>query len=756
MASVTQTPTLSPVAGPPPASRAVELQIGGMTCAACAARIEKRLNKIDGVSATVNYATEKATVQAGGELTVEDLIGQVERAGYRAVPVEQRPDGDPESGRVRYLWRRLAVAMLLGVPAGDLAFVMVLVPRMRFEGWQWLLLALSLPVVTWCAWPFHRKAFTGLRYGATSMDTLVSIGIIAASGWSLYTIFAHGSADPSGGGWGALFTPGGSVYLEVAAGVTIFVLGGRLFEAKAKHTAGGALRALAELGAKDVAVLEDGGTEQRIDVRMLRVGDRFVVRPGEIVATDGVVVEGGSAVDTSAMTGEATPIEVMVGDEVIGGTVVLAGRLVVRADRVGADTQLAQLVRLVERAQQDKAGIQRLADRISAVFVPVVVVLALLTLIGWLLAGGTAEHAISAGLAVLIIACPCALGLATPTALLVASGRGAQLGVFIKGHQALESARAVDTVVLDKTGTVTLGRMTVVAVHPAPGRTRAELLRAAGAVEDASEHLVGRAIAALARAELGSLPMVTGFTALAGLGAGGAVEGRAVLVGSTRLAADADVIVPAELAAERNAEQEQGRTTVTVAVDGTAIGVLSLADVVKPGAAEAIAQLHRLGLATVLLTGDNAVTARAVAAEIGVAEVIAEVMPADKEATIARLQADGRVVAMVGDGINDAPALARADLGLAVVTGTDIALGASDIILVREELDVVPTAVRLARATLSTIRGNFVWAFGYNIAAIPIAAAGLLNPLIAAAAMAVSSLFVVTNSLRLRKLSPSR
>ncbi|MGH3591434.1 MAG: heavy metal translocating P-type ATPase [Pseudonocardiaceae bacterium] len=737
--------------------RTVELTVGGMSCASCAARVEKRLNRLDGVSASVNYATEKASVQASPRVTVAELIGQVERAGYRARLVE--PESAAEHGgdaaRVRYLWHRLVVALLLGTPLGDLSITQALVPSLRFPGWQWVLLAMTVPVVTWCAWPFHRKALTGLRHGTSSMDTLVSLGIIAASCWSLYTIFGNsGSSGSTDGVWGLIFSPGGSVYLEVAAGVTAFVLAGRLFEAKAKHTAGEALRALADSGAKDVAVLRDDGRQERIPIAALSVGDRFVVRPGETIATDGEVEQGACAVDTSTMTGESIPAEVSAGDQVTGGTIALAGRLVVRATRVGRDTQLAQLVELVQRAQSDKAGVQRLADRISGVFVPVVVVLAVLTLVAWWVIGGPMQHAISAALAVLIIACPCALGLATPTALLVASGRGAQLGVFIKGHQALESARAIDTVVLDKTGTLTTGRMAVVDIHPAQGVARGDLLRWAGAVEDASEHVIAQAITGLARRELGELPPVTEFTALAGLGARGVVDNQQVLVGSVRLLAEAGLALPAELDTVYAGWQREGRTAVAVAANGAVSGILALADTVKPSAARAVAQLHELGLRTVLLTGDNQATAAAVAAQVGITEVIAEVLPADKATTIEALQAQGRTVAMVGDGVNDAPALARADLGLAVISGTDVALDAADLILVRTDLDVVPTAIQLARATLRTIRGNFTWAFGYNVAALPIAALGLLNPLIAAAAMALSSLFVVSNSLRLRRFTP--
>ncbi|MGH3438914.1 MAG: heavy metal translocating P-type ATPase, partial [Sciscionella sp.] len=670
------------------------------------------------------------------------------------VPNEPNPADEPGSDRVRYLWRRLVVALLLGTPLGDLSITLALVPSLRFTGWQWVLLAMTIPVVTWSAWPFHHKAFTAARHGTSSMDTLVSLGVIASTCWSLYTIFGNnGAGEPTDGVWGLIFAPGGSVYLDVAAGVTTFVLAGRLFEAKAKRSAGGALRALAALGARDVAVLREDEREHRIPIDQLRVDDRFVVRPGETIATDGEVLAGACAVDTSAMTGESMPSEVSEGDAVTGGTVALSGMLVVRAARVGTDTQLSQLVRLVERAQTDKAAVQRLADRISGVFVPTVVTLAALTFVGWFLASGSAQQAFSTGLAVLIIACPCALGLATPTALLVASGRGAQLGVFIKGHQALESARAIDTVVLDKTGTLTEGRMSVVDLRAVGGVARATLLGYAAAVENASEHVVARAISAVASEELAQLPAVTGFRSLAGLGAGGSVDGHQVLIGSSKLFADNGVAVPEELATPLADWERAGRTTVLVAADDVAIGALALADTVKPSAAPAVAALRKLGMRTVLLTGDNSGTARAVAEEVGIDEVVADVLPSDKAVVIEKLRAEGRTVAMVGDGVNDAPALAGANLGLAVVTGTDVALGAADLILVRDNLDVVPTAIRLARATLGTIRGNLAWAFGYNLAALPLAAFGLLNPLIAAGAMALSSLLVVSNSLRLRNFA---
>jgi Cu+-exporting ATPase len=746
-------PLTSSVDQPSSAVQSIELSIGGMTCAACAARVERKLNKLDGVHASVNYATEKASVAASPEVSVAALIAQVERAGYHAAPIEpdQPENDDPTDAPVRYLLRRLVVALLFGVPLGDLSMTVVLLPSSRFTGWQWVLLAMTLPVVTWCAWPFHRKAVVAARHGSTSMDTLVSLGITAATCWSVYTMFFNNGAGFTNGGWGLIFRPAGSIYLDVAVGVTIFLLGGRLFEARAKRQAGGALTGLAKIGARDVAVRRDDGQESRIPVARLRVGDHFVVRPGETIATDGEVVLGHSGVDSSAMTGESAPVEVSTGDPVIGGTIARSGRLVVRATKVGTDTQLAQLVRLVEQAQTDKAGVQRLADRICGVFVPAVLGFAVLTFLGWLIISGSVEQAFSSALAVLIIACPCALGLATPTALMVASGRGAELGIFIKGHQALESAKAIDTVVLDKTGTITTGRMTVVDVSLSPGIALNTLLRHAGAVEDASEHVIAVAISALARAGLGGVPPVEDFTSLSGLGARGVVDRQEVLVGSARLLTKRGIIIPAALDEQRTTWERDGCTTVLVAVGDVVEGAFALTDTVRPTAAAAVAELRGLGLRTVLLTGDNAATARAVAAQVGIDEVTAQVLPHDKAAVIEALQAQGRSVAMVGDGVNDAPALARANLGLAVVSGTDVALGAADLILMRNDLTVIPRAIKLARSTLRTIHGNLAWAFSYNIAALPLAAFGLLNPLIAGGAMTLSSLFVVSNSLRLRR-----
>jgi Cu+-exporting ATPase len=738
----------------PPVERSIELSIGGMTCAACAARVERKLNKLDGVRASVNYATEKASVQATSGVALAELIAQVERAGYRAAPIEPEAPAPEEASdaRVRYLLRRLVVALLLGVPLGDLSMTVVLLPSSRFIGWQWVLLALTLPVVTWCAWPFHRNAAVNARHGSTSMDTLVSLGITAATCWSVYTMFFHaGAGSRIDSGWGLIFRPAGSIYLDVSVGVTIFLLAGRLFEARAKRRAGGALSGLARIAARDVSVRRDDGQEYRIPITQLRAGDHFVVRPGEIIATDGEVVEGHSGVDNSAMTGESAPVEVSKGSPVIGGTIARSGRVVVCATKVGKETQLAQLMRLVEQAQNDKAGVQRLADRICGVFVPVVLGLAVLTFLGWLVIAGSVEPAFSSALAVLIIACPCALGLATPTALMVASGRGAELGIFIKGHQALESAKAIDTVVLDKTGTITTGRMAVVDVALCEGTELDTVLRHAGAVENASEHAVAAALTALARAGLGEVPAVTDFTSLSGLGARGVVGGREVLVGSARLLIAQGIPVPATLEEQRVQWERRGCTTVVVAADGVTEGAFALTDTVRPSAAAAVAELHRLGLRTVLLTGDNEATARTVGAQVGIEDVIAEVLPHDKATVIETLQGQGRSVAMVGDGVNDAPALARADLGLAVVSGTDVALGAADLILMRNELTVAPQAIKLARSTLRTIHSNLAWAFSYNIAALPLAAFGLLNPLIAGGAMTLSSLFVVTNSLRLRR-----
>ncbi|MFV8050311.1 heavy metal translocating P-type ATPase [Mycobacterium sp. 48b] len=729
----------------------VVLEIGGMTCASCAGRIERKLNNLDGVSATVNFATEKATVDVAGEVTPEQLIEVVETAGYTAqLPADRAAESHDEDDPTAALRTRLIVSAVLTVPV----VAMAMVPALQFTNWQWLSLTLAAPVVVWGALPFHRAAWTNLRHGTATMDTLISMGTIAAFGWSLFALF-----------WGTAGVPGmthpfslsisqtdgtGNIYLEVAAGVTTFILAGRYFEARSKRRAGAALRALLELGAKDVAVLRDG-VEQRIPIESLAVGDEFVVRPGEKIATDGEVVDGSSAVDASMLTGESVPVEVGPGDQVVGATVNVGGRLVVRAKRIGSDTQLAQMARLVEDAQSGKAQAQRLADKVSAVFVPIVIALAVGTLGFWLGTGGSVAAAFTAAVAVLIIACPCALGLATPTALLVGTGRGAQLGILIKGPEVLESTRRVDTVVLDKTGTVTTGAMTLLDVITADGEDSVEVLRLAGAVEDGSEHPIARAVAKGARDKLGELSSVEDFANVAGLGVQGVVDGHALVVGRRQLLADWGQQLPQELDTAMREAQDQGRTAIAVGWDGQARAVLVVADAVKPTSKEAIEQLRGLGLEPIMLTGDNEAAARAIAEQVGVQEVYAEVLPQDKVDVIKRLQDEGRVVAMVGDGVNDAAALAQADLGLAMGTGTDVAIEASDLTLVRGDLRAAADAIRLSRRTLATIKGNLFWAFAYNVAALPLAAAGLLNPMLAGAAMAFSSVFVVSNSLRLRR-----
>ena len=738
-----------------PAHR-VELVIGGMTCASCAARIEKKLNKLDGVTATVNFATESAHVTFPAAVSTTDLISAVGQAGYTATlpaaaagePPEAADGSDP-------LRQRLVVSVALAIPVVLLAMV----PALQFRNWQWASLALASPVAVWGAWPFHRAALANARHGAATMDTLVSVGVAAAYLWSLYALF-FGTAGQAGVRMSfALLARSGeasSTYLEVASGVTALILLGRYLEARAKRRSGAALRALLSLGAKDVAVLRDG-REVRVPATQLAEGEEFVVRPGEKIAADGVVVSGSSALDTSMLTGEPVPAEVGPGDAVAGGCVNAGGRLVVRAIRVGADTQLAQMARLVAEAQAGKARAQRLADRISAVFVPVVIGVAAVTLIAWLAAGHSAGVAFTAAVAVLIIACPCAMGLATPTALLVGTGRGAQLGIVIKGPEVLESTRRIDTIVLDKTGTVTTGRMRLLDVFAAPGVAADEVLRLAGAAEDASGHPVAAAIAAGARQRLGGdLPGVADFTSHPGLGVSAVVDGRAVVAGRRGwLEAEWAMMVPAVLAARGDAAEAARQTTVYAGWDGQVRGVLVVADTVKPTSAEAVARLRGMGLRPVLLTGDNERAARAVAAAVGVDEVIAGVLPAGKADVIRQLQDRGRVVAMAGDGVNDAAALAQADLGLAMGTGTDAAIEAADLTLVRGDLLAVPDAIALSRRTLATIKGNLFWAFGYNALAIPLAALGFLSPLIAAAAMAFSSVFVVSNSLRLRRFQPS-
>ncbi|MFI9423155.1 heavy metal translocating P-type ATPase [Streptomyces achromogenes] len=736
----------------------VELTIGGMTCASCAARIEKKLNRMEGVEATVNYATEKAKITYSPVLQVADLIATVEAVGYTAAPPAPAAPEGGEAGEtgggaddeLRSLRERLITAVVLAVPV----IVLAMVPAWQFDYWQWLSLTLTAPVVTYAAWPFHRAAFTNLRHGAVTMDTLISVGTAAAFLWSLWALF-FGSAGTPGmtHGFELTISPsdgGGNLYLETAAGVTAFLLAGRYFEARSKRMAGAALRALMELGAKEVTVLR-GGREERIRTEDLAVGDRFIVRPGEKIATDGTVVEGSSAVDASMLTGESVPVEVGEGDAVTGATLNAGGRLVVQATRVGSDTQLARMARMVEDAQNGKAAAQRLADRISAVFVPVVIGLAVATLGFWLGNGAGATAAFTAAVAVLIIACPCALGLATPTALLVGTGRGAQLGILIKGPEVLETTRKVDTIVLDKTGTVTTGRMSLLAVHPAEGVDEREVLRLAGALEHASEHPIAQAVAAGAADRVGTLPAPRDFRNLPGLGVEGVVDGHRVLVGRGKLLAERSMELPAGLARAGADAEAAGRTVITVAWDGEPRAVLEVADAIKETSAEAVRRLRALGLTPILLTGDNETVARSVAAEAGIDQVIAEVMPEDKVDVVKRLQGEGHAVAMVGDGVNDAAALAQADLGLAMGTGTDAAIEAGDLTLVRGDLRVAADAIRLARRTLGTIKGNLFWAFAYNVAALPLAASGLLNPMIAGAAMAFSSVFVVSNSLRLRR-----
>src|SRR6476469_2021612 len=711
------------------ATRHVDLPIEGMTCASCAVRIERSLNTLDGVEATVNYATERATVSFdGGRVTPGELIAAIEAAGYAArLPASKQDE----------LRRRVVIAAALSAPVLALAMV----PALQFEGWQWLSLTLATPVVLWAGFPFHRAAWRNLRHGATTMDTLVSLGTLAAWAWSVVAV---------------CFLESGETYFEFAAVVTTFILLGRFLEARARQRSGAALRALLELGAKDVALLGEDGSERRIPIGELRVGDRFVVRPGEKVATDGIVEEGHSAVDQALLTGESTPVEKRPGDAVVGAAINAGGRIVVRATKVGGDTALAQIGRLVSAAQAGKAPIQRLADRISAIFVPIVLVLSAGTLGFWLLDGASAGEAFTAAVAVLIIACPCALGLATPPALLVGTGRGAQLGILIKGPEVLESTRRVDTIVLDKTGTVTTGRMELRAVIPAAASDRGELLKLVGGLEYASEHPVGRAISDAARRACGELPAVTSFKSHAGVGVEGVVEGHDVVAGRPSLLAERGLHIPDELAAARADAQDRGETVVAAGWDGAVRGLHVVSDAVRPSSAAAVARLTALGLRPLLLTGDNAQTAAAVAAEVGIDEVVADVLPAGKAEVIRRLQDEGRVVAMAGDGVNDAPALAQADLGLAIGSGTDVAIEASDITLVSGDLLASADAIRLSRRTLATIKGNLFWAFGYNVAALPLAAAGYLNPLIAGAAMAGSSLFVVANSLRLRGFRAAR
>ncbi|MEO5838012.1 MAG: heavy metal translocating P-type ATPase [Acidimicrobiales bacterium] len=737
----------------------IELDIEGMTCTSCAARIEKRLNRLDGVTATVNYVTEKAKVTLPATVSTDELVAAVASAGYTArVPHSVPPDAPAESHDhpTGALQQRLLLSALLALPVVALSMI----PALQFDSWQWLSFALAAPVVSWGAWPFHRATWANLRHGAATMDTLISVGTLAAFGWSVYALFFGDAGEPSfrhGFSLGPERGMGASqIYLEVAAGVTVFILAGRYFEARAKRRSGAALRALLELGAKDVAVIRDGA-EILVPVEQLSVGDRFVARPGEKIATDGVIEDGASAIDASLLTGEAVPVEVGPGDDVIGATINVGGRIVVRATRVGSDTALAQIARLVENAQTGKAKIQRLADRVSAVFVPIVIALSVATLGFWWTAASSngATTAFTAAVAVLIIACPCALGLATPTALMVGTGRGAQLGILIKGPEVLESTRRIDTVVLDKTGTVTSGEMRVVEVVTTGDTSADEALALAGAIEGASQHPIAKAIAAAARAREASLRPVESFTNTNGLGVYGMVDGHAIVVGRERFLADWAMHADDTLRAARDAAEAVGQTAVFVGWDGAMRALVVVADTVKRTSAEAIAGMRALGLRPVLLTGDNRRAADAVAAAVGIDEVIAEVLPADKVDVIRRLQGEGRVVAMVGDGVNDAAALAQADLGLAMGTGADVAIEASDLTLVRGDLRAVVDAIRLARRTLTTIKGNLFWAFAYNLAALPLAAAGLLNPMLAGAAMALSSVFVVSNSLRLRGFKPN-
>jgi Cu+-exporting ATPase len=717
-----------------PASTRVRLSLEGMSCASCAMRIERTLNELEGVEATVNYATEQATVDYDqGRAAVDDLIHAVEAAGYRA-SIEARVAADDTAAR--RLLTRLLVAAVLTVPL----VVLAMVPPLQFDGWEWLAAALATPVVLWAGFDFHRAAVLNARHRTATMDTLISIGTLAAWTWSVVALLALEDAH---------------TYFEVGAAVTTLVLLGRFLEAGAKRRSSAAIRGLLELGAKEARVLR-GGVEALVPVAELRPGDLFVVRPGEKIATDGVVEEGAAAIDQSMLTGEPTPIEIGPGDQVVGATVNASGRLVVRATRVGAETALAQIARLVEEAQSGKAPVQRLTDRVSSVFVPIVLGISLSTLVGWLVLTGDGTAAFTASVAVLIIACPCALGLATPTALMVGTGRGAQLGIVIKGPEILERTRRVTTVVLDKTGTVTEGRMWVADVLPANGVQRREILRLAGAVEDASEHPVAQAIAGRAREELARLPAAERFSSRAGLGAEATVDGHSVVVGRPSLLASRGLSLPAELVRRRDEVQAEGGTVVAVGWDGAVRGLVHVADRLKPTSEEAVAELRSLGLEPVLLTGDNERTARSVAEAVGIEQVVANVLPHDKVAEVRRLQETGEVVAMVGDGVNDAPALAQADLGLAVGTGADVAIEASDLTLVSGDLRAAADAIRLARRTLRTIEGNLFWAFAYNVAAIPLAAAGLLDPIVAAAAMALSSVFVVTNSLRLRRFRSHR
>ncbi len=737
----------------------IELDISGMTCAACANRIEKKLNKLEGVRATVNYATERAILTGLAPERAGDAVAAVESAGYGASQVVEGAEPDGYTDRVKLLRNRLIVAALLTIPLGDVAIVLALAPQMRFPGWQWVLIAFAVPVVFWCAWPFHRAAWRNLRHGATSMDTLVSLGVLAAFTWSVVATVI-GAEDTEGYWLGYGIAPAGAdtLYLEAAAAVTTFLLGGRYIEARSKRSARGILSALGKLAPSTVRVIRDG-VEQIVPIGSLRVGERFLVHPGERIATDGRVIVGSSAVDTAMMTGEPVPRDVVEGDRVLGGTINATGALIVEAEKVGAHTQLAQMAATAEQAQSRKASVQTLVDKVVSVFVPAVLVVSLVTLVGWLLVGGGPRSAFSAALSVLIIACPCALGLATPTALMVGVGRGAQLGILIKGPDALEASGVIDTVVLDKTGTLTTGRMTLERTVSLGSLTQDELLAIAGSVESRSEHPIAQAIVRAARDRgLAVTDGVGEVQALPGQGLAGLLVGdatREVVLGNAELMTGRGIVLPPEASALVDSAADAGRTAVLVAVDGVALGCLVVSDVMKDSAPRAVARLRSMGLRTILLTGDRQGAAATVGQEVGVDEVVAEVLPTAKAAVIERLQAAGRRVAMVGDGINDAAALSTANLGLAVVSGTDVAMKSADIILVRPNLEVIPDAIALSRRTLRTIRGNLIWAFAYNVAAIPLAAFGLLNPLIAGFSMSLSSVFVVTNSMRLRRFTPA-
>jgi len=743
------------------AQERLDLPISGMTCSSCATRIERRLNKLDGVQASVNYATEKASVNYdSGSVQPDQLVAAVEQVGYQALLPRPPAAGDASDVGAQdptlTLRRRLVWSAVLSVPVLALSMV----PALQFDNWQWLALQLATPVVLWAGWPFHRAAWANLRHGAATMDTLISVGTLAAWSWSLVALFL-GDAGMTGMTMGFDLIPDRSaaldhVYFEVAAVVITFILGGRYFEARAKRRAGAALEALLALGAKEVSLLDADGAERRVPVEELAGGDRFVVRPGEKIATDGIVEEGASAVDQSLLTGESLPVEKAPGDDVAGATINVGGRLIVRVTKVGADTALAQIARLVTDAQSGKAPVQRLADRVSGVFVPVVIAIAAATLGFWLGAGESAAFAFTAAVAVLIIACPCALGLATPTALLVGTGRGAQLGLLIKGPEILESTRRVDTIVLDKTGTVTTGRMALVDFAVEGNIAAEHALRLVGGVEAASEHPIARAIAEAAAARVGPLPQPEGFANREGLGVEGTVDGHAVVIGRPRLLAERGLQLTGELDEFRRAAEAQGRTAIVAAWDGSAKAVFVVADTAKASSHEAIRRLKALDLHPVLLTGDNQTTAEAIARQVGIEQVIAEVLPSEKADVIRNFQSEGHVVAMVGDGVNDAPALAQADLGLAIGTGTDVAIEASDLTLVSGDLRAAADAIRLSRRTLGTIKSNLFWAFAYNLALVPAAAAGFLNPLLAGAAMALSSVFVVSNSLRLRSFRAQR